>query len=50
MDALKVKVAGEIALSSSPGATMRKWREIFGVTQSQLSKEFGVSVSTISDY
>ena len=50
MDALKVKIAGEIALSSSPGATMRKWREIFGVTQSQLSKELGVSVSTISDY
>lgn len=50
MDALKVKIAGEIALSSSSGATMRKWREIFGVTQSRLAKELSISVSTISDY
>lgn len=50
MDALKVKIAGEISLSSSHGSTMRKWREIFGVTQSTLSKELNISVSTISDY
>ena len=50
MDALKVKIAGEISLSSSHGSTMRKWREIFGVTQSALSKELNISVSTISDY
>lgn len=47
---LREKIAGEIALSESPGSTMKKWREFFGVTQAELSKHIKVSASTISDY
>lgn len=50
MEQLKIKVAGEISLSADPGATMRKWREVFGVTQTQLSDFLQISPSTISDY
>ena len=50
MEQLKVKIAGEIALSASPGESMRKWREVFGVSQGELAENFGISVSTISDY
>src|SRR3989304_4746688 len=34
MDKLSVKIAGEIALSDTPGGTMKKWREkkIYGYT------------------
>ncbi|MGC8648726.1 MAG: helix-turn-helix domain-containing protein [Candidatus Micrarchaeia archaeon] len=47
---LKEKIAGEIALSDSPGSTMKKWRELFGVTQIELAHAIKVSTSTISDY
>ena len=50
MDELKEKIAGEIALSESPGSTMKKWRELFGITQTELSKQIRISASTISDY
>jgi len=43
-------MAGEILMSSDPGGTMRKWREIFGITQGALAKEMSISPSTISDY
>lgn len=47
---LAEKMAGEIALSSEPGKTMRKWREIFEVSQTELSRNLKVSSSVISDY
>ncbi len=50
MDELAEKIAGEIALSESPGSVMKKWRELFGVTQAELSKAIKISASTISDY
>lgn len=50
MDELKEKIAGEITLSESPGSAMKKWRELFGVTQIELSKQIRISTSTISDY
>lgn len=50
MDELGIKIAGEIACSSSPGGSMRKWREIFGIKQSELAKFMKITVSTISDY
>lgn len=50
MEQLKVKIAGEIALSADPGNAMKKWREVFGVSQSDLSGHLGISPSTISDY
>lgn len=50
VERLKLSIAGEIALSNEPGATMKKWREIFSITQLELAKQLGISVSTISDY
>ncbi len=50
MDKLNVKIAGEIALSEAPGSTMKKWREIFGITQAELGEHLKISASTISDY
>ena len=44
------KIAGEIVLSSKPGATMRKWREIFGISQQELARHLGINSSVISDY
>ncbi len=50
MDKLSLIIAGEIALSKDPGLSMRKWRELFGVSQAELAQALGVSPSTISDY
>src|SRR5208283_4559950 len=50
MDELREKIAGEITLSDSPGSAMKKWRELFGVTQIELAKQIKISTSTISDY
>ncbi len=43
-------IAGEITLSDRCCTTMRKWREIFGVKQTDLARELRVSPSVISDY
>ncbi|MEW6749146.1 MAG: helix-turn-helix domain-containing protein [Candidatus Micrarchaeota archaeon] len=50
MEKIKMEIAGEISLSDDPGATMRKWREIFSVSQVELAKHLKITVSTISDY
>jgi putative transcriptional regulator len=47
---LEKNIAGEIAISSEPGSVIKKWREIFQLSQSELSKEMGISPSVISDY
>jgi putative transcriptional regulator len=49
-EVLARRIAGEIILSSKPGSTMRKWRELFAVSQTSLSETMGVSSSVISDY
>ena len=43
-------IAGEVALSEDPGATLRKWREEFDVAQTDLADELDVSASVVSDY
>ncbi|PIT85104.1 transcriptional regulator [Candidatus Micrarchaeota archaeon CG10_big_fil_rev_8_21_14_0_10_59_7] len=50
LEQLKVKIAGEIALSEDVGATIKKWREVFGISQSDLSEFLKITPSTISDY
>jgi putative transcriptional regulator len=50
MEKIRMDIAGELALSTSVGATMKKWREIFGISQAELSRHLKISVSTISDY
>lgn len=44
------KIAGEICLSRQPGQTIRKWRETFQVSQTDLAHALKVSPSVISDY
>jgi putative transcriptional regulator len=49
-EVLARRIAGEIILSSKPGATMRKWRELFAISQTTLSDKMVLSPSVISDY
>ena len=50
-EVLARRIAGEIILSSKPGATMRMWRELFAVSQISLSEKMKLSSSAvISDY
>jgi putative transcriptional regulator len=49
-EVLARRIAGEVILSSKPGATMRKWRELFAVSQITLSEKMVLSASVISDY
>ena len=50
MDSLQERIAGEITLSETPGSTMKKWRELFGISQVELAHYLKISTSTISDY
>ncbi len=45
-----IRIAGDIVMSRSPGRNMRKWREIFGVSQVELAHKMGISASVLSDY
>ncbi|HEV8360942.1 MAG TPA: helix-turn-helix domain-containing protein [Candidatus Thermoplasmatota archaeon] len=47
---LAEKVAAEICLSREPGHTIRKWREAFQLSQTDLAGMMRVSPSVISDY
>ncbi|WP_121744506.1 helix-turn-helix domain-containing protein [Natronorubrum halophilum] len=47
---LAEKIAGEITLSDDPGATLRKWRTDFDISQTDLAVELEISSSVISDY
>jgi len=47
---LSRRIAGEITLSDDPGATLRKWRTDFDVSQTELAEQLDVSSSVISDY
>jgi len=44
------RIAGEIVLSHNPGKTMRKWRMLFELSQSEVARLMGVSPSVLSDY
>ena len=50
VEKIKNEMAGEITLSATPGSTMKKWREIFAITQVELAELLRISPSTISDY
>jgi putative transcriptional regulator len=47
---LALRIAGEVALSDDPGATIRKWRTDFDVSQTELATELDISSSVVSDY
>ncbi len=44
------RIIGEIILSDNPGEIMRRWREVFGITQLEIASKLGISPSVISDY
>jgi len=50
MEKLSIAIAGEICLSKDPGGSMKKWREIFGISQTELADRLKITSSTISDY
>ncbi len=50
IDRIAKEIAGEIVWSSNPAASMKKWREIFKVSQTEMSKIMGIAPSVISDY
>ncbi len=50
MEKIKLMITGEIVMSDSPGEVMRKWREIFNISQSELASYLNITSSTISDY
>ncbi len=50
MDSLEERIGGEIAMAESAGSSMKKWRELFGISQVELAKYLKISASTISDY
>lgn len=50
MEKLSQDIAGEITLSESPGLSLKKWREIFAISQTELANFLNISPSTISDY
>ena len=43
-------MAGEIVVSNSPGKTLRKWREIFQLSQKHLASLLGVNPSVVCDF
>lgn len=43
-------MSGEVVLSDDPGATLRKWRDDFDITQTTLAEQLDVSPSVVSDY
>jgi len=47
---LKEKIAGEITMSPRAHETLRKWREIFHISPSELSRQTERAPSYISDY
>jgi len=49
-DLLQKRIIGEIIVSSSSGEIMRRWREVFGITQLEIAEKLKISPSVISDY
>ncbi len=44
------RIAGDIVWSEDPGVALRKWREIFGLSQLEVARSMAISASVISDY
>ncbi|WP_422398065.1 helix-turn-helix domain-containing protein [Sulfolobus tengchongensis] len=44
------RIAGDIVWSKELAGALRKWREMFNVSQGELSREMGIKQSVIADY
>lgn len=47
---LAQKMAGEIVFSENPGETLKKWREIFGLTQKGMADLLEINPSVVCDF
>ena len=47
---LALKMAGEIVFSEKPGDTLKKWREIFGLTQKEMADLLEINPSVVCDF
>ncbi len=43
-------IVGEIVLSEQPERVIKKWRNIFKISQKELANELGITSSVVSDY
>jgi len=50
VESVAKRISGDIVWSENPGTAMRKWRETFGISQSELARILGVSQSVIAEY
>ncbi|MEM0348340.1 MAG: helix-turn-helix domain-containing protein [Zestosphaera sp.] len=50
LELIAQKIAGDIVMSENCGASLRKWREVFKLTQTDVGVLMGISASVISDY
>ncbi|AAY81639.1 helix-turn-helix domain-containing protein [Sulfolobus acidocaldarius] len=50
IESLAKRIVGDIGFSDNPGSSMRKWRDIFHVSQGELARYLGISQSVIADY
>ncbi len=48
--ALANKICGDVVFAEYPGKTLKKWRQIFEISQKELANKLNVSPSVISDY
>ena len=44
------RIAGEIVVSNKPGDTLRKWREIFHLSQKEFATLLEVKPSVVCDF
>ncbi len=49
-DRLAKDIVGEIVLSDSPEKVIKKWRNMFRVSQKSLAERLGITSSVVSDY
>ncbi len=44
------RISGDIIWSDNPGSELRKWREVYGLSQTDIARLMSVSYSVVSDY
>jgi len=44
------RIAGDIVWSDDHGGSLRRWREVFKVSQMEVARVMGISASVVSDY
>ncbi len=50
IDNVAKRICGDIIWSEEPGRTLRRWREIYGLSQSDIAKIMNIKQSVVSDY